>query len=449
MNDFFKLKISIVLVSLFLFGNKNIIQPPILIGPENIFEKTILDSYDSNKKRSPQPSFWGGKSLTQKEKNIQGVDFTVYILGGGAWIRQKNLKLSANEIEILGDDAIRADLKGRVVVEDFENNSILSAKNGYYDKLSDKIYLEGNPQMVQTSKEGKKTYISAEKIIRFIEERKTILQGKVYLNNVDFSLVGEDAEYLDSTKQLVLSNHPFLFGNQRFLSAKKFIYDTNAREVSLDGDAFLVQKNLEKKEGEEEPVPITTYAYGEKLIRKESDEEGAITSLLGNAKILRPDMEFYAESIKNYYRVSKLGIKEEIIEASKNINFINLENNFIIKGEYLQHFPDKDYSYITNKPMIELKNKDNETTGYIYAVVFERFGDKKEIVARGNVFIDSSSSKARGEYATYYEEEKKIILEGDPTIERDGKLLHSGKIVIYPYEDRVILSEGLNLQGEK
>ncbi len=52
------------------------------------------------------------------------------------------------------------------------------------------------------------------------------------------------------------------------------------------------------------------------------------------------------------------------------------------------------------------------------AVEFERFMDKNETVIRGNVFMEGKDSSATGEYATYFEKEEKVYLEGNPTLRK-------------------------------
>jgi len=438
------------------------IQPPILIGPDNIFEAPN-SSYIPNKSNNKNkiPTRWGGASLTQMEKTYNGFPMTVFILGGGAWIYHNKIKLSSSEIEIVGEDAIRAELKGRVEVEDKENNSYFYANKGSYDKVTEKILLEGRPRLFYTAKDKQKTKISADRITRYLNEGRTVLEGKVYIQNNDLTVIGEDANYNDNTKKLEISNRPFIFSKKRFLSAEKLIYDTESGEVSLNDSTFLIQTSEESensnslisakkdkknnqattKEQEKTPIILETIFQADKMIHQNSKEPKS-TGLYGNAKIYRKDLEFSAEILKS------LGSSGDIIQAEKDIKMFDILNHVILSGNYLEHFKVKEYSYIKDNPKIELLDKDNQKVeSTITSVIIERFIDKKEIVTRGNVKIVSQTSTAKGEYATYFENEEKIVLEGNPSLERDKKILHSGKIIIYPQEDRVLLSEGMNLKG--
>lgn len=449
------------------FTVSSVIQPPILIGPEDIFLKPNTNFFpDEIKKKPAIPTRWGGNSLTQMEKTFEGFPMTVFVLGGGAWIYHNKVRLSSSEIEIIGEDAIRADLKGRVEVEDQENGSNLSASKGYYDKLSSKIILEGRPRLVHTSTDKKKTYITAEKIVRYLEEGKTVLEGKVYINSNEYSVIGEDAVYSESDKTLVLSGRPFVFGENRFLTGESLSYNTESGEVALDGKAIFLQTSLEEEKDieessgglkfgkpkmkEQETPPTekkevlkTTYSFADKMVRSSKGIE-PYTGLIGNASIIREDVEFYAEEIKSF------GLDGDKIVAKNNVKIWDTQNHTSMTGDILEHFKERKYSHITGNPKIEVWDKeDKKVTTTITAVEIERFEERKEMVTRGNVVIESETSTAKGEYATYFEDEEKIVLEGDPTLERDGKILNSGKIIIYPQDDRVILSEGLNFKGKE
>jgi len=442
------LNLIILLVFFFPRSLFSYIQPPLLVGSEDIFKKPGSNLTSNEKKPSKPPIFWGGSSLT--EKKMDNLPVTMYIISGGAWLRHQDIRLTAHSIEIIGEDAIKAELKGRVTVEDQKNGSVLSALHGDYDKLSDKVILEGDPRLVYTDSEKNKTYISAKKITRYLQEGRTILEGRIYITNDNLAIIGEDAVYHDSTKTLTMENRPLVFAEYRFLSGKYLLYRTDLQEVSLEEEAFLIQKKLEEVRAEDKSATetggemqwVTTISSADRMVKRNFFGESSVL-LEGNARILRPDFEFYANFLRNY---TKKNTQEEILEAKGDILFKDLKNSTTLLGEILEHFPARGYSHLTGNPKIHIGDKDGKPTATIQSVEVERFEEKKEIVIRGDVQIVSEASRAFGEFATYYEEEEKIILEGDPTLERDGKKLHSGKIILYPRDDRVILSEGLNVQ---
>jgi len=126
-------------------------RPALLISPLNLSDGNfpyIETAKSSKKNQSKIPATWGGATLSQETKNVEGIDMTVYSLTGGAWILHKKVKLSANSIEIVGEDAYRGHLKGQTKVEDPENGITLTAGKGIYDKAQETVTLEGRRDII-------------------------------------------------------------------------------------------------------------------------------------------------------------------------------------------------------------------------------------------------------------------------------------------------------------
>ncbi|EMY25264.1 OstA-like domain protein [Leptospira interrogans serovar Australis str. 200703203] len=99
---------------------------------------------------------------------------------------------------------------------------------------------------------------------------------------------------------------------------------------------------------------------------------------------------------------------------------------------------------MTDSGKIDFLDKKTEAvTSTMTAVEFERFMDKNETVIRGNVFMEGKDSSATGEYATYFEKEEKVYLEGNPTLRKNGRDIHAGKIIFFPREGRALLTDGI------
>lgn len=151
---------------------------------------------------------WGGSSLTQQERTINGIPMKVFILGGGAYIMHKTIKLSAREIEIIGEDALMGNLKGQVIVEDFQNGVTLTAAKGIYNKMAGTVSLENNPVLLQ-KKDGKVVKIQCQSIVRYLEEAKTSLAGKVVVTSDEFQVFGEDAVFSEKDDRIDLAGVTF------------------------------------------------------------------------------------------------------------------------------------------------------------------------------------------------------------------------------------------------
>ncbi len=443
------------------------LEPDLLIGTDDFFRSfnfnSNLNKVD-NKKKNKTPVMWGGNTLTQEEKLVNGFQMKAFILGGGAYITHKKIQLTAREIEVIGDDALMGNLKGQVIVEDKENGATLIASRGVYDKVAGTVTLDNKPTLMH-KKDGKTVKIRCESIIRYLDEAKTVLSGKVIVTSLDFRVFGEDAIYFENEDRIDLLNEPFLFAENRFLQGKTLSYFVKEGRIVLEGDASIYQvgyelekkkiedskkKDKAKKESgnklpnpdEKSKIRILTIFSGEKLIHKnKSSEAESATSMIGNAFMFRMDSEFLANEI-----VSKQNNK--LIISKGNVSFLDKKNFYRMQGGFLEYSKDKGYSYLTENPQIFfLDEKTLEEKGNLSAVYIERFDEKKEAVARGNVIIETQSSKANGEFATFFEAEDKLILEGNPSLTRDKTKVSAGKIIIYPNEDKAILTDGLKVIG--
>jgi lipopolysaccharide export system protein LptA len=439
-------KISIL--GFFLINNLQGIdfRPPVL---ESFTPLRIenLDSKSNNtpKKANKQSSTWGGNSLIQETKNIEGIDVTVYSLSGGAWIQHKKVKISSSSIEVLGMDAYKGYIKGALRVEDPENGIVLTSGRGVYDKTSETIVLEGSPNLVFKDKENKITRIYSPDLTRFLAENRTDFSKGVVIQNSEFTIFASKASFYEKEQRLELFDKPFIFGKDLFISGDKATHILSDKITEVEGSTLLVRQGIEKKknkEGEEVSEKKITYSTGNKIYSKNQDEFN--TGIYGNAKVIRQDMELSAEKIES------IGKSSDKIQATQTVSILLKENHTRLNGNLLEHIKEKNYTHLTEEASIDfLSNDDSEVKSSLTASEIERFGNLKEIVCRGNVEIKSENSTLNGEYATYFEETEKLFLEGNPSMERDNKKIYSGRIILFPKLNKILLTDGLNISNQK
>ncbi|MCW7504152.1 LptA/OstA family protein [Leptospira paudalimensis] len=422
---------------------------PILYGNDDFFkaDETILKNEDKKSKKDKIPIIWGGSSLTQEERVLNGFPVKVFILGGGAYIMHKSIKLSAKEIEIIGEEALIGNLKGQVIVEDFQNGVTLTATKGVYDKVAGTVSLENHPILTQ-KKDGKVVRIKCQSILRNLEEAKTTLAGKVVVTSEEFQVFGEDAVFSEKEDRIDLKGEPFLFSENRFLIGQTLSYFVKEGSIQLDGDATIYQVSYEnKKDKETDTVTkerVLTLFSGKTLTHLNKGKE-TVTSMNGDAFMYRKNSEFKADLLE-----SKKSNKE--IKATGNVSYLDKENGYRMEGGILFYDKEKSYSYLTETPKIVFLNKkDLVERGQLTSVFIERFDDKNETVARGDVQVETQSAKATGEFATYYEKKDELVLEGNPTLVRDSTKVSAGKIILFPKSDKALLTDGLKVipNGEK
>ncbi|TGL90565.1 hypothetical protein EHQ68_03820 [Leptospira congkakensis] len=422
---------------------------PVLYGSEDLLKKEN-NQFSPEKKKDKKdkiPVIWGGSSLTQEERTINGFPVKVFVLGGGAYIMHKSIKLSAREIEIIGEDALIGNLKGQVIVEDFQNGVTLTASKGVYDKMAGTVSLENNPVLNQ-KKDGKVVKIQCQSIVRYLEEAKTNLAGKVVVTSDEFQVFGEDAVFSEKEDRIDLAGEPFLFSENRFLIGKTLSCFVKEGSIQLDGDATIYQVSYENKKDKEKDTTtkerVVTLFTGKTLTHQNKGKE-TITSMNGDAFMYRTSSEFKANLLE-----SRRNNKD--IKATGNVSYLDRENGYRMEGGLLSYDKDKGYSYLTESPRIVfLDKKELSERGQLTAVFLERFDERFEVVARGNVQVETQTATATGEYATYYEKRDELVLEGNPTLVKDNTKVSAGKIVLFPKSDKAFLTDGLKVipNGEK
>ncbi|MCB1176707.1 MAG: hypothetical protein KDK36_03915 [Leptospiraceae bacterium] len=439
-------------------------RPPLLFPSLEVNEKQSKYQIKEDKNKKPRiPTSWGGNALIQETKEVNGIPMTTFALSGGAWILHRKVRISSYHIEVVGEEAYLGYLKGGVRVEDKENKITFTAGKGTYDKFQEIIILESRPTLYFYNSDNKKTKITAPYIKRFMSENKTVLEGGVIMEDPDYTILTEKAVFYEKENNLVLNDYPLIFGENLFITGEKAIYNNESKVTKLENDTILARlsyetksvkggfkkkedkkdKSKEEKEVEEKKRVITLFT-GERLESKvKSKDEPASIGMYENAKIYRDDFEYDGKYLKAF------GEGYKNLEAKENVNFLDKENNFRIKGKLFEHDDEKGYTHITEEPEVEFLSKEGEVTSTMTTVELERFSDRKEIVARGNVVIESENSTVKGQYATYYEEEKKLVVEGNPTFQRNGNIVRSGKIIIFPENNRMLLSDGLDSSEEK
>jgi lipopolysaccharide export system protein LptA len=407
-------------------------------------EKTWKPSITPETKKVEKKIFnWGAQALSQYQKPINGMNITIFSLENGAWIEHKSTYLSASRIDIYGEDGYFAKLNHSVVVKDLEKKITLQSKEAEYDKLSEIVKLKGNPTLEFINESNQKTYFYSEKITRDIPNRKTSFDGDLTILSMENTILSKDGYYKEDQNKIFLNNNPLLFSNQSHLRSDSIQYDTESREVLLEGNVYGFQYYLESNKETNETTKKIRILNATRIKRFIDSNKETNYKLEGNAKVLEDNSIFSAPTIESQ------GSNFEVIKAFQPIEYTSIKEHFILGGDTLYHDKKSKYTKISGSPEIQFFDKEmKEVKSKIECNELERFEDRKEMILKGNIRIISEKVKAYGEFATYFEDKEVLILEGNPTLDKDGNKVYSGKILFYPKEDRVILSDGIKNKEE-
>ncbi len=181
------------------------------------------------------------------------------------------------------------------------------------------------------------------------------------------------------------------------------------------------------------------------------DRKGSITTLHGNVHVMQGDMEIFASTMRAYGALEKI----VNVEAEGDVKFIDKGALWYITGGYLRYNLETEYLIVSKKPefssrkhnIVVRADKLERIIGdrdYFYRGNATKQGrtDKNStypqlFIASGKVVITYEKAYATGTMATYYVDDEKIILVGNPEIIRDGNKFSAEKILFYLKEEKI------------
>ncbi len=163
------------------------------------------------------------------------------LLNGHAWVQSKDLRITADNIELFGANYIYAQASGGVHVVDTKRGLDLTSQDLFYDRDKKIARIKGNAVMYDLKNE---MTVKA----GFIEDRDTeqitLIQVGVRIFKKDIVCRAEFARYQRDTKILELSGMPWVSKAGDIYQAAKITINLDTEEISLEGS---VQGTIEDK----------------------------------------------------------------------------------------------------------------------------------------------------------------------------------------------------------
>lgn len=155
------------------------------------------------------------------------------LLKGNARIDAEDMRITAEEIELFGEDFIYALCRGSVHVVDAKRGIELTAGEMFYNRRDKIARVTGNAVM---------TDLKNEMVVKggFIEDRDaeglTIVQIGVRILKKDLVCRAEFAKYWRDKKLLELSGMPFVTRKNDQYQAARIVIDLDTEEMSFEGE---------------------------------------------------------------------------------------------------------------------------------------------------------------------------------------------------------------------
>jgi lipopolysaccharide export system protein LptA len=173
------------------------------------------------------------------------------VLTGHATVRSDDVLITADEIELLGEDFTVALAAGSVRVADAKRGIDLTASNLWYDRDAKIARIKGNAEMAD---------LSNEIVVKggFLEDRDTegltIIQIGVRIFRKDMVCRSEFAKYWRDKKILELTGMPWVSRKGDEYRATKITINLDTEEIVLEGSVQGTAAVEEEKPAAEAPA---------------------------------------------------------------------------------------------------------------------------------------------------------------------------------------------------
>jgi lipopolysaccharide export system protein LptA len=174
------------------------------------------------------------------------------VLTGHAKVRSDDVLITADEIELLGEDFTVAIASGSVHVADAKRGIDLTASNLWYDRTAKIARIRGNAEMAD---------LENEIVVKggFLEDRDkeglTIVQIGVRIFRKDMVCRSEFAKYWRDKKILELTGMPWVSRKDDEYRATKITIDLDTEEIVLEGNVQGTAAVEEEKPAAGEGTP--------------------------------------------------------------------------------------------------------------------------------------------------------------------------------------------------
>ena len=173
------------------------------------------------------------------------------------------------------------------------------------------------------------------------------------------------------------------------------------------------------------PVRISGSRFiREKKIHSFTKQEEVVLTVLGNTKVIRK------KTILRAPKIEVVGEDGELIIAHRRVKIDDLEQKVTITASYAEYLKDAQKAFIKGNPKVVLFEKNKKKT-IIHSDEIERDFQTKETICWRNVIIENDDFIGYGQKATYKENEKITILEGEPKIYQKDNIFIADKMILF------------------
>lgn len=293
--------------------------------------------------------------------------------------------------------------------------------------------LQGQPQWKLVARQARiketNTELEGLKLQFFSKTQKTVLvidaqQGNINRQTKQIEIQGQVKTTTQDGAVCITKNLKWQPERSRLTTPEKV--DVVKDNLRLSGYGLEINPQDESVELKRD-VEISQDTVLIKADRVTWDKKQGLITLYGNVLMTKGSITISAIQVN----ISGDLPKWKEAKAKGGVRVIDKGEGFCLEGEELLYNYERDYLLATNQPRLTLP------AAQITALKMEAYLKEKRFVAGGQVSIQHKELKARASLATYYGQEKRIILSGSPEVTRDKSRLSGQEMIYYLETERL------------
>ena len=167
------------------------------------------------------------------------------VLSGNAWIKTDSIEISADRIELSGDDYRFVKAEGNIKGDNSKSEISFSCNKLYYDRDTDIVQLEGNV----TLEDQQNDVTASAQVIEYNQNTETaLMQINVNLKQKESVCTAAIAVYRKQEQILEMSGNPVVKKKNDTFQAREIIFNLDTEEITLEGKVKGSVTDEKKKE---------------------------------------------------------------------------------------------------------------------------------------------------------------------------------------------------------
>jgi len=263
--------------------------------------------------------------------------------------------------------------------------------------------------------------IFCDKGIQYLESNKAELEGNIKIIQGNQILTTKKGFYFGNTKTAFGTKGITLYDGNVTLKADSGEYFFNQKKALFKGKVVLFDDTTELKSN------VLTYF---------TDEEHAIA--IGNVRVTQFENRIFSDTL-DFFRKRRFSI------ARGNVIAFNMKDNLRIYSDYLENDQNRQYSFVTGKPVliqIDTTSEGRIDTLIISSEKMEAYRENSELfIANDSVKIWRNEFSALCDYAIYNKKDGKIftskVKDEQPLFWYDENLAYGDSVEIFVEENKI------------